>query len=286
MHCRVECLVAGVGHMGGAVEQCLIRIIEWTFDGESFERIRFEAELIGQRCGKSGTGEHRGCSRPHNIGEQAADIDGSDTQHRVLLGALDPGDLTGADLGDPVDVVDERGGRLDGTELPGADIAAAVVRYGSERGHCRFEPVAGKAEHAGRITIHSPAQPSSAFIGDGGTPLGSEIVDAGDDRRVGEDRSDGARQRSEPPAGEIDPGGGGDGVLQLMRLIDHHDLVLGKECTTGGEVHPVQMGVHDDDIGFHCCRTGSLGEAFVAFRAPRGAGAFARSDTHCSPGPM
>ena len=77
----------------------------------------------------------------------------------------------------------------------------------------------------------------------------------------------------EPAGGHLDAGGGGDGVLELVGLVDDDHVVLGQHRAAGGEVQPVEVGVDDDDVGVGGRPPGLLGEAVVALRALAGAGA-------------
>jgi hypothetical protein len=63
-----------------------------------------------------------------------------------------------------------------------------------------------------------------------------------------------------------------------MGLIDDDDLMIGQQCTAGGDMHPVEMRVDDDHVGIHGRIACSLGEAFVTLRASGCAGAFAWPD--------
>ena len=92
-------------------------------------------------------------------------------------------------------------------------------------------------------------------------------------------------QRGEPAGGDLDAGGGRDGVLELVGLVDDHDVVLGQHRPAGRQVQAVEVGVHDDDVGVGGGPPGLLGEAVVALGALAGPGALARPDADRGPRP-
>ena len=84
---------------------------------------------------------------------------------------------------------------------------------------------------------------------------------------VGHDLAHGPGQGDEPAGADRGAHGVGDGVLQLVRLVEDHDLVFGQHRPPGSEVHAVEVRVDDDDVGRGGPPAGRLGEAGLAERA-------------------
>ncbi len=76
----------------------------------------------------------------------------------------------------------------------------------------------------------------------------------------------------------------GHDVLDGMRLVEHHDVVVGEHGPVAGDVGGVEMGVHHDDVGRRGALARLLGEADRARRAPEGAGALPGGHRHRRPG--
>ena len=71
-----------------------------------------------------------------------------------------------------------------------------------------------------------------------------------------------------PPL-ELDARGRGDDLLELMRLVEHDDVVLGQHAASGGEVHAVEVGVDHEYVGLRRFCPSPLGEARIADRTAR-----------------
>ena len=79
---------------------------------------------------------------------------------------------------------------------------------------------------------------------------------------VGVDNGTGGdRQGPEPSGSYFEPQAVGHHILDLVGLIEHHDLVFGQHGTSAGEVGPVEVGVDHDDVGFGSPGAGMLGKA-------------------------
>ena len=116
----------------------------------------------------------------------------------------------------------------------------------------------------------------------------------------GEDLGDsaaGVRQRSPRPGdrgvdllagvaqgalGEAHAGDGRDSVLELVRLVDDHEIV-GRKQRGSQQVQHQQVGVDDDDVGALGPLAGRLGEAGPALRAALAAGALRGVDAQALP---
>ena len=80
------------------------------------------------------------------------------------------------------------------------------------------------------------------------------LGDRPDERRVVDDAAQRAGQRGEPTGSDLDPDGVAHDVLELVRLVDDDDVVLGQQHAAAGDVQPVQVQVDDDDVGVHRAR--------------------------------
>ena len=103
---------------------------------------------------------------------------------------------------------------------------------------------------------------------------------------VGDDAAGAAGQVEEAPAGDVDAAGGRHDVLELVGLVDHRQLVLGEQQPVHGQVEPVEVEVHDDDVGLLGPLAGGLGEAHPAARAARRARALLRRHAQRAPRPL
>ena len=101
------------------------------------------------------------------------------------------------------------------------------------------------------------------------------------DQRPGR-RHDGA----EAAGGDLDPEAGRHDLLELVRLVEHDDVVLGQHHPTAGQVCTVEVGVHDHDVGGGGPVSGGLGKAASARGAVEGARALSRADADHVPGPV
>ena len=101
------------------------------------------------------------------------------------------------------------------------------------------------------------------------------------DQRPGR-RHDGA----EAAGGHFDPEAGRHDFLELVRLVEHDDVVLGQHHPTAGQVGTVEVGVDDDDVGAGGPVPGGLGKAGPARGAVEGARAFSGADADHVPGPV
>ena len=72
-------------------------------------------------------------------------------------------------------------------------------------------------------------------------------------------------------------------VLEPVRLVEHHDVVLGQDHPAARDMEPVEVGVDDDHVGGPGAAAGQLGEALLAERAAVGAGTLVAADAHRSP---
>ena len=67
-------------------------------------------------------------------------------------------------------------------------------------------------------------------------------------------------------------------VLEAVGLVEHDDVVFGKDRPAGRDVEAVEVRVDDDDVGDRRSSSRQLGEARLAHRAAAGAGALVAAD--------
>ena len=93
-------------------------------------------------------------------------------------------------------------------------------------------------------------------------------------------------QGAHAPGRDFDAEAGGHHLFELVRLVEHDDVVLGEHDPPAGQVGPIEVGVHHDDVGRGRPVAGCLGETLASRRAVEGAGTLARPDAHHVPGPI
>ena len=86
------------------------------------------------------------------------------------------------------------------------------------------------------------------------------------------------------PGRDLDPEARGHDLLELVRLVEDDDLVLGQHGPAAGEVCTVEMRVDHDDVRRGGAVAGRLGEAAPALRAVEGAGTLPGPDAEHVPG--
>ena len=72
-------------------------------------------------------------------------------------------------------------------------------------------------------------------------------------------------------------------VFEYVRLVEHHDVVLGQDRSAACDVEPVEMGVDHDDVGGRGPAASLLGETRIAQRAAIGAGTLVAADADRTP---
>ena len=81
---------------------------------------------------------------------------------------------------------------------------------------------------------------------------------------------------------EAHTGDGGDGVLELVRLVDH-DQIVGRQQGSAQQVQHEQVGVDDHDVGALGALPGGFGEAGPALGAAGSAGTLLGGDAQALP---
>ena len=99
-------------------------------------------------------------------------------------------------------------------------------------------------------------------------------------------RRDEAGQVGEATGADGEAGGVRGDVLELVRLVDDHDVVLRQDHPARADVDAVEVGVDHDDVGRRGLPPRRLGEARLAERAAGGAGALLAGDADRGPGPV
>jgi hypothetical protein len=259
--------------------------------------LRREAPLPGQRV--EGTaererrrGENGGPRAEQPLPQQPADGQRRRPQH------LEPG-VVRALLAQPHDVVAL--GRvllLEGLQHPDGDLghlvqqcerqlaaggplrvlpAFAAQRLPAHRGgvddrlQCAGCGARQRLPASGRQVLEGEAEALARL----GEPIGQVLVD---ELPAAPGRGgDGAR-------GELRGGGAGDPVHELVRLVDHDDVVLREHRRVAHRVDRQQRVVRDDDVRPPGLGPRLLGEAVLADRAPGRAQALPRRHRHLPPG--
>jgi hypothetical protein len=115
-------------------------------------------------------------------------------------------------------------------------------------------------------------------------PTVGHVVERRDELGVDDHRAQRAREEPEAARCERDAGGRGHDLLELVRLVDHDQVVFGQQGAVHREMHAIEVGVHDHDVGSLPPRSGVLGEALVTPRASERAGALVPTDRDRTPG--
>ena len=137
--------------------------------------------------------------------------------------------------------------------------------------------------HCGGQDLVETADALAVMRGQGVGELSGRGLEVGDQPLVGDDRLHRSGERDEASTAQLDAGGGRDHLFQLMRFVEHDDLMLGQHRAVGGEVHAVEVAVDDDHVGVGGVRAGSLREARLADRAAGDAGALSSADRQRRP---
>ena len=95
----------------------------------------------------------------------------------------------------------------------------------------------------------------------------------------GDDGAESSRRHLDPEARRHD-------LLELVRLVEDDDVVLGQHHSAAGQVGAVEVRVHDHDVGGRRTVAGGLGEAASSRGAVEGAGALPGADAYHVPGPV
>ena len=90
------------------------------------------------------------------------------------------------------------------------------------------------------------------------------LVDRHTGRRVGQYGAGRASEGLKPPGADLEPERAGGDVLQLVGLIEHHQVVGGQHLGARSQGGGVQVGVDHDHIGGQGPFPGRFGEAHGA----------------------
>jgi hypothetical protein len=168
--------------------------------------------------------------------------------------------------------------------LEGARPAGVVGRGLTHRGHRFGHAVGGRADHGVEVRGQGAREP----LADPGRQRGLEQV-AGRPERVdgGSGRHGPAEggEDAEPADGDLGAEGGRGDVLELVRLVEDHEVVIGQHVSAAGEVGPVKVGVDDDDGRLLRPAPRLFGEAAITARAAHRARAVGRRGAQLGPDP-
>ena len=70
-----------------------------------------------------------------------------------------------------------------------------------------------------------------------------------DDRRIVDHPAHDGSEVGEPARADLHADGVAHDVFELVRLVDHDDVVFGQQHAAAGDVEAVEVGVDDDDVG-------------------------------------
>ena len=166
-----------------------------------------------------------------------------------------------------VEVGGQRSGRLLGAQLAlvHVDHVAADAPQGIEdladAGPRRHDGVGDGGRHR--------AQAATLVGNEAGGESVAGTGEASGEALVGHDPAHRAGQCREAAGAHGEAGGIGDHVLELVGLVEHHDVVLGQERPAAGHVHAVEMGVDDHHVGRRRPGARVLGETLVTEGAAR-----------------
>ncbi len=210
---------------------------------------------------------------PEPLLEEPRHVERGDAEHRVGVGALHPQHLVLAGSLDARQVVEQRAARLHEAHGLRARGLGGVDRDLAAGGQDLLHATPRHGDHARQVVRQPASQPRVAVRTQ---RLGEEapgVVDAGRQAIVGDDAAGAAGQVDEASARELDAAGGRHDVLELVGLVDHRELVVGEQQAVHGQVEPVEVEVHHDDVGILGALAGRLREARSAARAARRSGA-------------
>ena len=202
-----------------------------------------------------------------------------------MLGPRDEQDVGVGGRADRVDLLEQGGGRLPGPDGARLDVVAHPVGDAAQRRLCPLDPAADRGQRPGERVGQRGGQPLVAVGEERRRQHRARVGHAGDRvARLGEDAPQQPGQMGEPAGADLDAGGGGDHVVDHVRLVDDREVVLGEDGAVAGEVEPVEVEVDDHDVGLGGPVAGRLGEAAVAAGAPGRTGAVARRRADRGPG--
>ena len=202
-----------------------------------------------------------------------------------MLGPGDEQDVGVGGRADRVDLVEQGGGGLPGPDGAGLDVVAHALGDAAQRDLRLLDPAADRGQGPGEGVGQRGGQPLVAVGEERRRQHRTGIGHAGDRvARLGEDAPQQPGQMGEPAGADLDAGGGGDDVVDDVRLVDDREVVLGEDGAVAGEVEPVQVEVDDHDVGLGGPVAGGLGEAAVAAGAAGRTGAVARRRADRGPG--
>ena len=202
----------------------------------------------------------------------------------LCSGPLHPGHGRVRHVEGVVDLVDQPAGELHGPVGAGPHVlAGGLLGHRSQSHHHLFQPHPGRAQRRPDLRRHRPPKPPAHVLGQGRRQLLPGAVETVHQLLVGHDRLHRPSCVGEAAGAEVQAEGGGDDVLQLVGLVDHHHVVVGEDGSPRLQVEPVQVQVHHHHVGLAGRRPGLLGETGPALRAPLGARALFGGDAHRRP---
>ena len=250
-------------------------VVERAADVEHVGAVGRQPDPLRQVERDGGAREHGGAPVPHVGGQHRADVDRRHLEAGIAGAARRP---TPRGLGDGeggVEVDGERAGRLLGPDLALVDVDH-LGRDGAQAGQHLVDAAAAGDEWRRRCRPAAD-RAGGGRGGAGGVPASASPAASsrpGAPSSATHPPDDAGRGRVKRPAPTAKPGRRRDDVLELVGLVEHDDVVLGQEGAAAGDVHAVEVGVDDHDVGgLRRARRAVLGEARVAERAAGRAGA-------------
>ena len=248
-------------------------VVEGAADVDGVVVVGPEAEALVHPRGEGRAGEHHRPSVPQALAQQVGDVERGDAQPGVGVGTLDPRHRPFGDVRGERHVGLEVAGELHGAVLAVLDVVRRAVGDLPQGGGQAVQPAPHERQRVLDLRVGGALESAADVIRERGGQGAARAFDLIHRSRVVEDRPHRAGQVVEAPCGELEPAGVRDDVLELVRLVDHHQIVLGEDGAVGAEVESQQVEVHHGHVGLAGLASRCLGEARVARRALAGAGA-------------
>ena len=257
--------LAGIGEVGGAVQEGVGLVVERAADVEHVGALGRQPDPLGQVQRDGGGGEDGRAPGPHALASTGPTSSGATASRGWRR--RPPTHATCPRAGERgVEVLGQRDGRLLGADSALVGVGH-VGRDGPQRGQ---QGSTGRRPCGERVAdgVGQRAPGAAADVGREGVGQPVPASARGAEQLVVVDDPAGQPgQVGEAAGAEATAGGVGDDVLELVGLVDHDHVVLGQDRAAGADVEAVEVGVDDDDVGRRGPAAGRLGEALFAERA-------------------
>ncbi len=240
--------------------------------------------LSGSREGIVASAQHGRDLAPERLAEQLTDVEGRDPQRRTVRGPLDPDHVGPARLHRRGEVLHQVGRGGDRPGPAGRHLPWGILRDDAEGGDQRLPSSTTAVEGVDQRRIGHPPDPPSRVGCEHLGQVTPRLLDSRGELGLGEDRRCRAGQSLEPPGTDLEAARGRHDVLEEVGLVQHGEVVLGKDRAAARQVESVQVGVHDDHVRGPGSPPGLLGEAAFGARAATGPRALDRAHAHRRPG--